>query len=589
MKQFLITVAGVLTGLVLFLFIGPVLLIMMISSSISSHQTAQPSHMVLSLDLREPMSDQRSPSPFAGFGGHQALLDVLSRIDAARTDPAVDGLYVRASTEGMPAAQAEEIRTALAAFRRSGKYVIAHIQNDGVRMSMPGYMAVADSDEVWLQGASEFMPMGLSAEVTFFAATLQRYHMQAQFETREEYKTAAATLTDRGFTPAHREELQGMMDSIYTSMLANIAADRGITPAQARTAIESSPFTAQRAVELKLVDKLGRPEEAERAALARSTHHDNAEIVDFSDYRPRTHNSGPVIAVVQGEGAIVSGPEDHDLFGDDAQMNSDRIARALLDAADDDDVKAIIFRVSSPGGSVVASDQILAALREAQRRGKKVVVSMGEVAASGGYYVSTFADEIIAEPTTITGSIGVLGGKLIIGDAMDHYLSSSTETLTAGSPLVTMFSSNSGFNQQERAAFAGFIDRAYADFIGLVAEGRHMTRDQAHAVAHGRVWTGQQALERHLVDRLGGFSTAIERARTLAGIDANARIQLRYFPTEENPFEALQKAFGMSAESAQALARINAALSDPRMQRAMAAMREEDASVRAESEHLDVR
>lgn len=588
MKQFLITVAGVLTGLVLFLFVGPVLLIMMISSSISSHQPSQPSHMVLSLDLREPMTDQRGSNPFSSFGGHEALLDVLSRIDAARTDPAVDGLYVRASTEGMPAAQAEEIRTALAAFRASGKYVIAHIQNDGVRMSMPGYMAVAGADEVWLQSSSEFMPMGLSAEVTFFAGTLQRYHMQAQFETREEYKTAAAEFTDRAFTPAHREEVQGLMDSIYGSMLNNVAADRHITPAQARTAIESSPFTAQRAVELKLVDKLGRPEEAERAALARSSHHDDAKIQDFADYRPPSHNSGPVIAVVQGEGAIVSGPENHDLFGDDSQMNSDRISRALLDAADDDDVKAIIFRVSSPGGSVVASDQILAALREAQRKGKKVIVSMGEVAASGGYYVSTYADEIIAEPTTITGSIGVLGGKLIIGDAMDYYLSSNTQTLTAGSPLVTMFSSQHGFNQQERAAFAGFIDRAYAEFIGLVAGGRHMTVEQAHALAHGRVWTGQQALERHLVDRLGGFSVAVERARALAGINANSRVQLKYYPTEDNPFEAIRKAFGVSQESARALVRLNAALSDPRVERAMAAIREEDANVRAESEHVTV-
>src|SRR6185503_9146171 len=142
-----------------------------------------------------------------------------------------------------------------------------------------------------------------------------------------------------------------------------------------------------------------------------------------------------------GEGAIVSGPESNGLFDDDEEMNSDRIAEALLDASNDDDVAAIVFRVSSPGGSVVASDQILAALRTAQERGKKVVVSMGDVAASGGYYVAAFADEIVAEPSTITGSIGVLGGKLIIGPAFDHYLSTNTETITVGSPMVEMFTS----------------------------------------------------------------------------------------------------------------------------------------------------
>jgi protease-4 len=586
-KQFLITVAGVLVGLVLFLFVGPILLFSMLAASVG-HQPSQPGHMVLALDLREPMTDQRPANPFASIGGAPALLDVLARIDAARTDNAVEGIYIRANTGGMAPAQGEELREALAAFRQSGKFVIAHVQNDGVRMSMPGYMTVADSDEVWLQETSEFMPMGLSAEVTFFADTLQRYHMQAQFETREEYKTYPNELTQRGFTPAHREEMTGLLTSLYDVMLTNIATDRAITPAQARAAIEATPFTAQRAIELHLVDKVGRPEDAERAALERAEN-DNAEVVDIADYHPRANSGGRVIAVVQGEGAIVSGPDDNDIFGGDPMMRSDPIARALLDASDDDDVAAIVFRVSSPGGSVVASDQILAALRTARERGKHIVVSMGDVAASGGYYVSAYADEIVAEPTTITGSIGVVGGKLIIGGAMEHYLSTNTQTITLGSPMVEMFTSQRPFNQAERAAFAGFIDRAYQGFLGIVAEGRHLTPEQAHAVAHGRVWTGQQALERHLVDHLGGFSVAVARARALAGIDADARVELRYYPEAESPFKALERAFGVSSESAQALLRLNAALSDPRLQRAVATMREEDPNVRAETQRMNVR
>ena len=585
MKQFLITVAGVLVGLVLFLFIGPFLLFSMLAASVSS-QPAQPAHMVLSLDLREPMTDQRSTNPFAAFSGGTSLLETLSRIESARTDNAVEGIYIRANTGGMPAAQAEELRAALAAFRASGKFVVAHLQNDGVRMGMPGYMAIADSDEVWLQDASEFMPMGLSAEVTFYANTLRRYHMQAQFETREDYKTAASTLTHETFTPQHRESMLSLMNGIYDVMIANIAADRGITPDAVRQAIESTPYTAQRAVELHLVDRIGRPFDAEQSALARA---ENAEMVDFADYRPRERNSGPVIAVVQGEGAIVSGPTEDGLFSDESSMNSDVIAQALLDASEDDNVRAIVFRVSSPGGSVVASDQILAALRTAKERGKHIVISMGEVAASGGYYVSAYADEIVASSSTITGSIGVLGGKLIIGPAMDYYLSTNTETVTVGSPMVEMFTSQRPFNQAERAAFAGFIDRAYAGFIGIVAEGRHMTPEQVRAIAGGRVWTGQQALERGLVDHVGGFSVAVARARALAGIGENERVQLRYYPEQENPFKAFEHVFGVSTESAQALVRLNAVLSDPRTQRAMAALREDDANVRAESEAPSVR
>lgn len=585
MKQFLITVAGVLVGLVLFLFIGPFLLISMLAASVSS-QPAQPAHMVLALDLREELSDQRPSNPFASFGDGHSLLDTLAKIEAARTDNAVEGIYVRANTGGMPAAQAEEIRAALAAFRAAGKFVVAHVQNDDVRMGMPGYMAVADSDEVWLQDASEFMPMGLSAEVTFLAGTLQRYHMQAQFETREDYKTAAHTLTQRTFTPQHRESMLGLMNGIYDVMLANIAADRGLTPAAARAAVEATPFTAQRAVELRLVDRIGRPYDAEQSALARA---EDAEIVDFNDYRARERNRGRVIAVVQGEGPIVSGPTEDGIFGEDTVMNSDKIAEALLEASENEDVAAIVFRVSSPGGSVVASDQILAALRVARERGKKIVVSMGEVAASGGYYVSAEADEIVASSSTITGSIGVLGGKLIIGPAFDHYLSTNTETLTVGSPMVEMFTTERPFNQAERAAFAGFIDRAYTGFLNLVAGGREMTPEQVRAIAGGRVWTGQQALERRLVDHIGGFSVAVARARALAGIAEDAQVQLRYYPERKNPFEALSTLFGASSESAEGLARLNAALSDPRMRRVLAAMREEDASVRADSEAPTIR
>ncbi|GIK49495.1 MAG: signal peptide peptidase SppA [Hyphomonadaceae bacterium] len=584
MKQFLITVGGVLTGLVLFLFIGPFLLVAIVAGM--AQPPAQPSQMVLSLDLREDMTDQRPSNPFAALGGGNALLDVLTKLDAARTDNRVKGLFIRANTQGLSTAQAEELRAALAAFRESGKFVVAHLQNDNVRMGMPGYMAIADSDEVWLQDASEFMPMGLSAEVTFLAGTLQRYHMQAQFEAREGYKTAAHTLTQRGFTPEHRESMLGLMTGLYDTMLANIAADRGITPEAARAAVESTPFTATRARELSLIDQIGRPEEAERAALARA---ENAEIVAFGEYRAPTSHRGRIIAVVQGEGAIVSGVPDEGIFGEDTVINSDRIAEALLDASEDDNVAAIVFRVSSPGGSVVASDQILAALRTAQERGKKVVVSMGDVAASGGYYVSAYADEIVANAGTITGSIGVIGGKLIIGPAFDHYLSTNTETLTVGSPMVEMFTTERPFNQAERAAFAGFIDRAYAQFLGLVAEGRGMQPDRVRALAGGRVWTGQQALENGLVDHIGGFHVAVARARSLAGIEEDARVQLRFYPQQRNPFEAFGRLFGASSESVEALARLNAVLSDPRTQRALAALREEDAGIRAESEAPTIR
>ncbi|MGE3581655.1 MAG: S49 family peptidase, partial [Hyphomonadaceae bacterium] len=306
MKQFLITVAGVLVGLVVFLIIAPIVIVSLLVSS-ASQATVNPNRMVLSLDLREEMSDSRPQSPFAAWGGRNNVIDIVQRIEAASRDNRVRGIYVRAQTFGMSPAHAEEIRSALADFQRAGegRFVIGHIQNEGVRLSMAGYMAVAGADELWLQGVSEFMPMGLSSEQSFFADTLARYRVTAHFETREEFKSAADTLTQRGFTESNRLQTTELLNSLYTQMLAHIAADRSITPAAARAAIEQTPFTGQRARELRLIDQLGQPEQAERAALDRAG--EGAEFVDILAYQPRPQTGGPTIAVVLGEGEIIGG------------------------------------------------------------------------------------------------------------------------------------------------------------------------------------------------------------------------------------------------------------------------------------------
>lgn len=586
LKQFLITVAGVLAGLFLFLVIAPIVLVGLISASLGD-APATPARSVLLIDMRGPMTDQRPLNPFASLGGNLALLEVMAKLERAREDDAVKGVYVRANTDGMSAGQAEELRSAFAAFRRSGKFVIAHIQNDGVRQSMAGYMAIADADEVWLQDASDFQAMGLSSENMFLGDTLRRFHAQAQFEAREEFKSAANQLTQSTFTPAHREETLGLMNGLYAVLSRNIAADRGVTPAALQSAIVATPMTAERARELKLVDRIGRPEDAERAVLERAG--DGAELVDIAQYRPARRSGGPVIAVVTGEGAIVSGRNETSPFGEAAIMNGDVVARALLDAGEADDVEAILFRVSSPGGSVVASDQILNALRIARANGKEVVISMGEVAASGGYYVSAEADEIVALATTVTGSIGVVGGKIVLGPALEHYASVRTETLTTGSPVLGLGSADRPFTPAERAAFAASIDRAYQDFLALVARGRRMSVAQVREVARGRVWTGEQAKERGLVDHIGGFDVAVSRAKALAGIEAETRVQLRYYPTPRSAFEQLQAIFGGGTDAAEALAAVAFIARDPQIVEALAALRSPEARLRAEAPDMRVR
>jgi protease-4 len=584
LKQFLITVAGVLVGFLLCVFVGIGLIGASIGSAAQRHADSQPKAIVLGLDLRQPMNDGPSTSPF-NFGGQVSVVELVRTLEAAAKDAKVKGVLVRTNTSGMAPAHAEEVRDALARFRTSGKWVIAHIQNDGIRTSIAGYASVAGADEVWLQDASEFLPMGITAEETFFADTLKRFHMSAQFFTREEYKTAADNLTRTGFTPANRESTTAMLTSIYDRLIAAIAEsrkDKGLTPQSVRAAIEATPYTGEEAMRLKMIDKLGRPEDAEQAALERAGGMDTAGIVEIGDYNVKPA-SGPVIALVTGEGAIVSGPEESSPFNDEQMMNGDILAEAILDAARDEDVKAIVFRVSSPGGSVVASDQIWHAVETAQKLGKKVVVSMGAYAASGGYYVSAGADEIVAWPTTITGSIGVVGGKIVLGDAFEHYLSARTDTVQVGSPTANYFTTARSFSNAEAAAFEGFIDRAYTDFIKLVAEGRGLTPEQVREVAKGRVWTGAQAQERKLVNTFGGLHVAIERAKALAGIKAETAVQLRVFPAEKNPFEAIQELFGVSAESARAAATLAAVLGDERVSAALREVMDEPRAARAEA------
>ncbi|MEJ0023916.1 MAG: signal peptide peptidase SppA [Alphaproteobacteria bacterium] len=552
MKQFLITVAGVIVGLILFLVIGPMLLIGALSSG--SKQPASPSAIVLDLDLRRPIDDSKTGGAFSSLSGKPSAVDILGKLEAAAKDDKVKGVYVRANVTGTYAAQAEELHTALAKLKAAKKFVIASIQNDSLRASLAGYMTVSGADQIWLQDAGDFQPMGVVSEDMFLGGALEKFHIVAQFEQREEYKNAVNELTQKGYTPAHREAAQDLVNNIYNDAITIIATERKMTREQADAAIRGTPYAGKAAITAKLVDQLGRPEDAAHAALLKGG--DGAELVEMDDYTP-PRKRGPVIALIQGDGDIVSGPPTNS-FGRSSGMNSDELAEAFADAANDDAVKAIVFRVNSPGGSAVASDQILHAVELAQQKGKKVVVSMGNYAASGGYYVSAGADSIVALPTTITGSIGIFGGKFVIGDALDRYTGIKSDAVTAGSPYVDMFNETRPFTPAEHDQFKQMIDRGYGAFLAVVAKGRNMTPEQAHAVAKGRVWTGLQAKERGLVDEIGGLDVAVARAKQLAKLDADKPVTLKLFPKQRSAVEELRDLFGASEEAARAAALLSA-------------------------------
>lgn len=574
MKQFFITLAGVIAGLILFTFIMPFILIGVLTAAVGAKPPA-PTDVVLTLDLRGAISDQPVQTP---FGQGLSTVEIVRKLEAAAIDEAVKGVFIRGNVNGMPAAQAQEVRAAIKRFQASKKPVVAHLQIEALSTSMAGYSAVASADQLWLQGASEFAPMGLVSETMFLGGMFEKFGLIAQFEQRSEFKNAVNVYTQKSYTAAHREATQSLLSGLYNGMAASIAEDRGFAPEQARSVIEGTPYTSARAVELKLADRTGQPEEALHALLAST----KSEELAFAKYEAPKPSDGELIALVTAEGEITTGSGGGGFFGE-AAIKSDDLAEAIREAAEDGDVKAIVFRVSSPGGSAIASDQILAAVAYAQSKKKPVVVSMGPVAASGGYYVAASADHIVAWPTTITGSIGIFGGKVVTGPAAQKYLGLTSDSVRVGSELADMGTGARPFSNAERQAFAASIDRGYADFKGKVAAGRKMTPEQVEAVAKGRVWTGEQALAAKLVDSLGGLDVAIAKARELAKIDAKAKIRLKRYPGEKSPVEQLQELFGVSGQAAKGAAMLAGFASDEQLQTLLRRARAAEGGLEARS------
>ena len=570
MKQFFLTVLGVFTGLILFLVVVPVVLLT--AALATSTKPTTPAQTVLELDLREGLSDQPSSDPFAVFGGAglsvTRVVDVLAQ---AEEDRNVKTLLVRLPEMGMTPAVADELSQAIRRFRASGKPVIAHSQGwMPVGTAVSSYMVGAQADQLWMQNTATFGAAGFSSDEIFLGRAFEKYGVNAQFEQRYEYKNAVNQFTQSDFTPAHREAMTAWMTAIYDSAVNGAARGRGMTPQALRGVIEAGPYSAQAALNARLIDRVGQVEEAEAEAKRRAG--SRGEIVEFGDYASnvgeREGSGRKAVAIVGGEGAIVTGRGGGGGFGGGSSIQSDDTAEAIYDAVKDKDVKAIVFRVSSPGGSPEASEQILAAVRAARAAGKPVVVSMGAYAASGGYWISSEADWIVAQPSTLTGSIGVFGGKFVLADALARF-GVDTRQIGVGGDYASAFSTSQPFSPSQRAAFAVGMDRTYEDFIARVSTGRKLPAERVREIARGRVWTGAQALPLGLVDQLGGVTEAVAKAKELARIPADQSVRFKRFPEQKSAWEALSEAFGVQSEAARALVMLGGVMADPQAQALM--------------------
>jgi protease-4 len=575
MKQFWITFFGSIFGVIIGSVLTVILVIFMIGGLVGAamqgaqtETTLPQSGIVLELDLRSARIDSPSGSPFA-FAETLSVVDLVRTLERAEADESVQGLFIRANEFGMSPAMAEEIRTAIADFRAAGKFVVTHAQGfEGT--SVTGYFAVAGSDEIWLQDTASFTAAGLAAEVTFLGGLFERFDAVPQFEQFHEYKNAADTYTQTEFTEAHREATLSYMTSIYDTAVSEISGDRRLTDPQVRAVFETAPHTAESAAEQGLVDSLGHVVDAREAALTRAG--ELSQFVDIAQYHLEIGqwSNDPVVALIEGQGAIVTGSAEQGPFGGSEAIGSDVMSDAILAAANDNSVRAILIRIDSPGGSAIASDQVWDAIIRAQDAGKPVIVSMASVAASGGYYIAAPADYVLANATTITGSIGVLGGKVVL-DGTFNLVGLNTERIAVGGEYATAFSSQVEWTETQRAAYRDQMANIYEDFTQRVADGRDLPLERVLEIARGRVWTGAQAIDIGLVDEIGGFRAAVEAAKELAGIEPESGVQLRRFPNELTPIEAFSAMFGLSAETAETAARLNALMELPEVRAAIEA------------------
>ncbi len=511
-----------------------------------------PNGCVLEFDLRSVPPETTGFDPLAiitGGGRPMALRDTVAAIHRAAEDPRVAGLIARVQLAASPPAAVQELREAIAAFS-AVKPSLAWAETYPGTLS---YYLASAFGEVWMQPAGSVGLVGFASNATFLRDALDKAGIEAQFVTRGEYKSATNRFTEDGFTDAHREAVTRMLESLQSQVWQAVAESRNIDPGALDALADRAPLLRDDAVSSGLVDRIGFRDEAyARIAELIGVEGVSPESSDSDEKAPPRlylaryagaarsrlappvppipgRRSKPTFAVVTLDGTIVDGRGGPQFlpFGS-STVGADTIAAALREAAADDSVSAIVLRVDSPGGSITASETIWREVKRARERGKPVVASMGSVAASGGYYVSIGADAIVANPATITGSIGVITGKLVVRD-LKHRLGVGSDTVRTNAN-ADAWSIDAPFTPEQQAHQEAEADLCYSDFVERVAEGRNLSTEAVDVVARGRVWTGADALERGLVDELGGFRTAVRRAKVLAGLDEDTEVRIVSYP-----------------------------------------------------------
>jgi protease-4 len=487
---------------------------------------------VLELDLDGGVVESHGTDPLSRALTREAVevRDVVDALDRAAGDDRITAVVARLGNGNVQLAHAQEIRDAVARFRDSGKTAFAFAETFGEsgQATIDYYLASAFS-EIHLMPLGELSITGLLAKGRFIRDLLDKLGVVVNLDHREEYKSALYRLTETEFNQPHRESTMSLVGDQFDQVVTGIAASRGLSEQRVRELIDTAPHLGERPVEDGLVDHRSYRDEVFRAAGG------NARLFAsrYLKKAGRPNRKGEIVALIHGVGMITRGSSRFNPLGGGPSFGADDVAGAFRKAVDDKKVKAIVFRVDSPGGSAIASETVRHEVERATQAGKPVVVSMGNVAGSGGYWVSTPASHIVAQPATITGSIGVVSGKLVTSEALAK--AGITSDQIEFGKMAGFASSHAPYTDEERRKLDAQLDTIYNEFIGLVSSGRNLERERVAEIAKGRVWTGSQAKEIGLVDSLGGLDRAVDEAKKAAHIDGDCKV--RVYPKEKTlPF-----------------------------------------------------
>jgi protease IV len=527
-RKTVLIITSIVVGLVLVALIGLAVLV----SAFRKNEPTIENNSVLALRVAGALPDYVPNDPLRRLFGNpdQSLSDLLLQFKKAKVDDRIKVIILDVKMSGAGWGKSEEIRDAIADFRSSGKPVYAYME---YAMDKEYYLATA-CDKIYLAPPGELFINGLAADVLFFRGSLDKLGIYPDMVQVGKYKTAVETFTRKDMSDANREFMNSLLDDLFNRYVEAVAKARGKSPEDVRAIIDDAPYNSARAKELGLIDGVAYTDELQKELKTKLGYKESDELrvvrgSAYSQVEPGSLglDKGEKIAVIYATGSIGSGKSENSPGGEQS-IGSDTLSKAIKDAGDDKSIKAIVIRVNSPGGSGLASDIIWHAV-EAAKAKKPVVISMSDVAASGGYYISTGANKIVAEPSTITGSIGVFAGKPVLKGFYD-WLGISNEYILRGKQ-AGIFRESEKFTPEERAKFEEFVKHTYyEDFVPKVAKGRNKTPEYVDSVAQGRVWTGAQGKERGLVDEFGGLDRAVEVAKDLAKIPKDKGVQRVILP-----------------------------------------------------------